>query len=164
MLKKNIKIIVAILSAGLLTLLALNIFFPKEISQIAITTIRGDTIKIYESKNKFTLINFWATDCPGCIKEMPQLVESYNMYHISGFQIVGVAMSYDPPNHVLEFVKKNNIPFPITLDLDQKIARHFGDIRLTPTSIILDQNGVIIDQIIGEINFDKLNDLLKKNL
>ena len=148
----------------LLVLFFLSLATNKKVPEIAVNSITGEAIKLYQVKNNFTIINFWATDCPGCIKEMPGLTNVYNQLKGQGLQIIAVSMSYDPPNQVLNFTHKNKIPFPVVLDVDGQIARSFGDIRLTPTSILIDKNGKIIDKVIGELDFNKLNALLKKHL
>jgi peroxiredoxin len=148
----------------LLVLFFLSLATNKKVPEIAVNSITGEAIKLYQVKNNFTIINFWATDCPGCIKEMPGLTNVYNQLKGQGLQIIAVSMSYDPPNQVLNFTQKNKIPFPVVLDVDGQIARSFGDIRLTPTSILIDKNGKIIDKVIGELDFNKLNALLKKHL
>ena len=148
----------------LLVLFFLSLATNKKVPEIAVNSITGEAIKLYQVKNNFTIINFWATDCPGCIKEMPGLTDIYNQLKGQGLQIIAVSMSYDPPNQVLNFTHKNKIPFPVVLDVDGQIARSFGDIRLTPTSILIDKNGKIIDKVIGELDFNKLNALLKKHL
>ena len=148
----------------LLVLFFLSLATNKKVPEIAVNSITGEAIKLYQDKNNFTIINFWATDCPGCIKEMPGLTNVYNQLKGQGLQIIAVSMSYDPPNQVLNFTHKNKIPFPVVLDVDGQIARSFGDIRLTPTSILIDKNGKIIDKVIGELDFNKLNALLKKHL
>ena len=148
----------------LLVLFFLSLATNKKVPEIAVNSITGEAIKLYQVKNNFTIINFWATDCPGCIKEMPGLSNVYNQLKGQGLQIIAVSMSYDPPNQVLNFTQKNKIPFPVVLDVDGQIARSFGDIRLTPTSILIDKNGKIIDKVIGELDFNKLNALLKKHL
>ena len=148
----------------LLVLFFLSLATNKKVPEIAVNSITGEAIKLYQDKNNFTIINFWATDCPGCIKEMPGLTNVYNQLKGQGLQIIAVSMSYDPPNQVLNFTQKNKIPFPVVLDVDGQIAQSFGDIRLTPTSIFIDKNGKIIDKVIGELDFNKLNALLKKHL
>ncbi len=148
----------------LLVLFFLSLATNKKVPEIAVNSITGEAIKLYQVKNNFTIINFWATDCPGCIKEMPGLTNVYNQLKGQGLQIIAVSMSYDPPNQVLNFTQKNKIPFPVVLDVDGQIAQSFGDIRLTPTSILIDKNGKIIDKVIGELDFNKLNALLKKHL
>lgn len=162
MAKKSLWLLLVLLT--LLVLFFLSLATNKKVPEIAVTSITGEAIKLYQNKNNFTIINFWATDCPGCIKEMPGLTNVYNQLKGQGLQIIAVSMSYDPPNQVLNFTQKNKIPFPVVLDVDGQIARSFGDIRLTPTSILIDKNGKIIDKVIGELDFNKLNALLKKHL
>lgn len=162
MTKRSLWLLLVLLT--LLVLFFLSLATNKKVPEIAVNSITGEAIKLYQDKNNFTIINFWATDCPGCIKEMPGLTNVYNQLKGQGLQIIAVSMSYDPPNQVLNFTQKNKIPFPVVLDVDGQIARSFGDIRLTPTSILIDKNGKIIDKVIGELDFNKLNALLKKHL
>jgi peroxiredoxin len=155
-----VAVLVAILFLGLIT----NTIFPNKAPNLKVSSTKGEAMMIYDKNYKFTIINFWATDCPGCIKEMPHLADTYNKYKKQGIQIIAVSMFYDPPSQVLNFIKKNNIPFPVVIDSDNKIAQQFENIRLTPTSILINQKGQIIDQIVGEIDFDNLEKLLSKNL
>ena len=152
--------LVAILFLGLIT----NTILPNKAPNLKVSSTKGETMMIYDKNYKFTIINFWATDCPGCIKEMPQLADAYNKYKKQGIQIIAISMFYDPPSQVLNFIKKNDIPFPVVIDADNKIAQRFENIRLTPTSVLINQKGQIIDQIVGEIDFDNLEKLLSKNL
>lgn len=161
---KKYQWIVAALIAILFLGLILNTIYPNKAPTLKVFSTKGEAMMIYDKNYKFTIINFWATDCPGCIKEMPHLVDTYNKYKKQGIQIIAVSMFYDPPNQVLNFTKQNNIPFPIVIDSDNKIAQQFENIRLTPTSILINQKGQIIDQIVGEIDFNKLETTLSKNL
>ena len=68
------------------------------------------------------LVNFWATSCTGCMKEMPRLVETHRKYAGQGFETVAVAMSYDRPDYVQTYVNTNKLPFKVALDMDGSIA------------------------------------------
>ncbi len=162
MAKKSLWLLFVLVA--LLVLFFLSLTANKKVPEIRVTSITGEAFQLYQVKNNFTIINFWATDCPGCIKEMPGLAATYNQFRGQGLEIIAVSMSYDPPNHVLNFTQKNKIPFPVVLDIDGQIAQSFENIRLTPTSILIDKNGKIIDKVIGELDFNKLNALLKKHL
>ena len=128
------------------------------------TTLEGKSIALAELRGKVVLVNFWATSCPGCIKEMPGMVETYNQYKDRGFEIVAVAMSYDPPNYVMNFVRTRQLPFPVALDVDGAHARAFGNVQLTPTSFIIGKDGRILEQKLGELDFVKLKALLDREL
>ena len=156
--------VIAALTVTLFFGLISNTIFPNKVPSLKVSSTKGEAMMIYDKNYKFTIINFWATDCPGCVKEMPKLVDTYNKYKKQGIQIIAVSMFYDPPTQVLNFIKNNNIPFPVVIDSDNKIAQQFENIRLTPTSILINQRGQIIDQIVGEIDFNKLEGTLSKNL
>ena len=128
------------------------------------TTLEGRPIALSELRGKVVLVNFWATSCPGCIKEMPGMIETYRTYKDRGFEIIAVAMSYDPPNYVVSFVKTRQLPFPVALDVSGEHARAFGNVQLTPTTFIIGKDGSILEQKLGELDFVKLNALLDKEL
>ena len=127
-------------------------------------TIKGKTIATQELRGKVVLFNFWATDCPGCIKEMPELINTYNKYKNNNFEVLAVSMYYDPPSRVITYAKNNQLPFPVILDFDKTIKNAFKNIKLTPTSILIDRNGKIINTIVGEINFNTFNKALEEEL
>ena len=131
---------------------------------LGFTTLQGERFTIANLRGKVVLVNFWATDCPGCIKEMPQLIETHNKYRAAGYETVAVAMYYDPPNYVLNFATKNALPFKVVLDVKGEAARAFGGVTLTPTSFIIDKKGRIIHKIIGEPDFAELHRLIEKKL
>jgi peroxiredoxin len=154
-LKKN-KIISIFLIAFVAVLLFLSLQ-TNSVKNLNLITINGEKITSQQLLGKITLINFWATDCPGCINEMPGLIETYNQYKDQGLEVIAVAMYYDPPSRVISFTKNNNLPFPVVLDTNKEIINKFNNVKLTPTSIILDKNGYVINTIIGEIDFNEFN-------
>ena len=153
--KKN-KIISVFLIAFVAILLFLSLQ-TNSVKNLNLITISGEKITSQQLLGKITLINFWATDCPGCINEMPGLIETYNQYKDQGLEVIAVAMYYDPPSRVISFTKNNNLPFPVVLDTKKEIISKFNNVKLTPTSIILDKNGYVINTIIGEIDFNEFN-------
>ena len=153
--KKN-KIISIFLIAFIAILLFLSLQ-TNSVKNLNLITISGEKITSQQLLGKITLINFWATDCPGCINEMPGLIETYNQYKDQGLEVIAVAMYYDPPSRVISFTKNNNLPFPVVLDTKKEIISKFNNVKLTPTSIILDKNGYVINTIIGEIDFNEFN-------
>ena len=157
MTKKILPIIFGLILIGIVSLSLIK----KNISDFSMISISGKKISTQELLGKVYLINFWATDCPGCINEMPGLIDTYNNYKKQNFEVIAVAMFYDPPNRVLSFVEKENLPFPVVLDIEKKIMNNFKGIKLTPTSILIDHKGKIINTIIGEINFPEFNQSLE---
>lgn len=123
----------------------------KRAPDIALRTIDGNEVNLAELRGKPVLVTFWATSCPGCVKEIPHLIELHQEFGPRGLQLVAVAMSYDPPDHVLAMRDARQIPYPIALDIKGEAARAFGDVRLTPTSFLIAPDGRIVRQKIGEM-------------
>ena len=128
----------------------------KASPDIKLVTIDGEQLQLASLRGNPLLVTFWATTCPGCIKEMPHLIELYEELSPQGLEIVGIAMDYDPPNQVLAMRNAKNIPYPIALDLDAEAARAFGNVRLTPTSFLIAPDGRIVYQQLGAMSMEKL--------
>ena len=121
---------------------------------ITLQLIDGKKLKLSNLKGKPILITFWATSCPGCIKEMPHLIELYEELHSKGLEIIGIAMPYDRPDYIMEMVKRKKVPYRIAFDLKGDAVRAFGNVSLTPTTFLIDDNGKIVKKKIGEMKMD----------
>jgi len=120
--------------------------------------------KTSDFKGKVTLVNFWATSCTTCVAEMPKIIATYDKYHNQGFETVAVAMSYDPPSYVVNYTQTRKLPFKVAIDNTGLIAKDWGDVRLTPTTYLLNKNGEIVKRYVGEPNFTELHNLIEKLL
>ena len=115
-------------------------------------------------KGKVTLVNFWATSCTTCVAEMPDLVTTHQKYQAQGFDTLAVAMSYDPPSYVVNFVESRKLPFKVAIDNTGAVAKAWGDVKLTPTTYIVNKQGDIVKSFVGAPNFDELHRLIEKLL
>ncbi len=158
------KLIIPAAILALLLFLGLNLSNKPQAPAVTFTTIEGKKISMADLKGKVVLINFWATDCPGCIKEMPDLIKTYNNYKTKGFEIISVAMPYDPPAQVLNYTRQKSLPFPVMHDGLSEITQAFGGVNLTPTAFIFDKQGNRLQRTIGELDFVKLHQLLNIEL
>lgn len=158
------KSLLPIIIIALLVFLGFQLSNKTAAPNVTFTTIDGKEISMASLKGKIVLVNFWATDCPGCVKEMPALVNTYNQYNKKGFEIIAVAMPYDPPAQVLNYAKQKALPFPVMHDGLAEITEKFGGINLTPTTYIFDKQGHLLRRTIGNIDFDALQLLLNKEL
>jgi peroxiredoxin len=131
---------------------------------VTFTGLDGQKFTSESLKGKVVMVNFWATSCVTCIKEMPQMVQTYNKYKDQGLEYVAVAMSYDPPNYVLNYAQTRKLPFKVALDTQGELAKSFGDVKLTPTTYVIDKEGNIIKRYVGEPEFSQLHKLLEKAL
>ena len=162
--KRSKTLLITLAVLALASVLVYALLDKPTAPAVTFTTLEGKSIALDSLRGKVVLVNFWATSCPGCIKEMPGMIETYNQYKNKGFEIIAVAMSYDPPNYVLNFVQTRQLPFPVALDVNGAHARAFGNVQLTPTSFIVGRDGTVLEQKIGELDFVKLKALLDKEL
>ncbi len=158
------KFLLPVLLAILLIVLGYSLTKKNQAPDVLFTTISGQQVHMKQLRGKMVLINFWATTCPGCIAEMPKLVETYKRYHAQGFELIAVAMSYDAPDQVTNYTRKHALPFPVAYDVQGELAHAFNDVTLTPTSILVDKQGNIVRQIVGELDFPALNQVLDQGL
>ncbi len=115
-------------------------------------------------KGRVTLVNFWATSCTTCVAEMPEIISTYQKYQGKGFDTLAVAMSYDPPSYVVNFVESRKLPFQVALDNTGSVAKAWGDVQLTPTTFIVNKRGEIVKSYIGAPDFEQLHKLIEKLL
>lgn len=119
--------------------------------------LNGQQQEFSQWNDKVVLLNFWATWCPPCRREMPDFVEVYNQYKDKGFVIVGVGT--DAPQKVAAFVKQLNVSYPIlvgerqAMQISYQYGNHSGAL---PYSIIIDRQGIIRYRAGGWMSRQKL--------
>jgi peroxiredoxin len=148
----------------LITSIPLAACFGDKAPQVNYKTIKGETITPTDYQGQVMLINFWATNCSTCVKEMPALIDTHNKFKDQGFRTIAVAMAYDRPDYVIHFSETRQLPFDVALDVSGQIAQAFNDVKITPTTFIINRKGNIIKTYVGKPNFEALHGLIKKSL
>lgn len=154
----------------LLTVLIASIWFwqsaPKQLSrpapEVSFKTLQGHSIERKELTGKPLLVTFWATDCKSCLEEIPHLIQLHQQFSSSGLTIIAVAMPYDPPNRVLNMTQAKSIPYEVALDPSGSIAQAFGDVKLTPTSFLIDRAGKIVMQHLGKFDLTDMTQRIER--
>ncbi|HEY1057133.1 MAG TPA: TlpA disulfide reductase family protein [Limnobacter sp.] len=146
------------------SVLVLAACFSKQAPQLPFKTITGQVIAPTDYKGQVMLVNFWATSCTTCVKEMPGIVDTYNTFKDQGFRTVAVAMSYDRPDYVVNFAETRKLPFDVALDLDGSLAKAYDDVKITPTTYLINRKGEIIKTYVGEPEFPALHKLIQQAL
>jgi peroxiredoxin len=137
---------------------------PPRAPEVRFATLSGESLSTSDLRGKVVLVNFWATSCVSCVKEMPKMVETYKKFAPRGYDMIAVAMSYDHPNQVAQFAAARGLPFKVALDGDGAIAKSFGEIRATPTSFVIGRDGRILKHYLGEPDWSELHALLDQSL
>lgn len=132
--------------------------------RVGYTLLDGTSGDTSQFRGKVVLVNFWATSCTTCVREMPQIVATFDRFRARGYDTLAVAMSYDPPAYVVDFAETRKLPFPVAIDNTGAIAKSFGDVQLTPTSVLINKRGEIVKRYVGEPDFAALHALIEKLL
>tara|TARA_B100000700_G_scaffold328669_1_gene447278 strand:+ start:1082 stop:1675 length:594 start_codon:yes stop_codon:yes gene_type:complete len=107
----------------------------------------GLTVSLNDFKGKFVLLNFWATWCYPCLKEMPDLEKAYQNLGEEKLAIVAVAMGENVAK-INKFSKKNNFTFPLLSDENMEITKLYG-VKNIPVTFLIDSNGLVLGRAIG---------------
>ena len=149
---------------GIVLFAALSLFKKESAPAVSFRTLNGEQIALESLRGKVVMVNFWATSCSTCVQEMPEMVETYKKYSDRGLEFIAVAMSYDPPNYVLNYAESRQLPFKVALDSDGQAAKSFGDVKLTPTTFVIGKDGTILKRYVGIPEFASMHQLLEKAL
>ncbi|MCG6870929.1 MAG: TlpA family protein disulfide reductase [Gammaproteobacteria bacterium] len=131
---------------------------------LTLNLLDGSSLELDSLRGRPVLVHFWATSCTPCRRELPQLKALYKEFSGQGFEILAVAMPYDPPAQVYEFIRRHQVPWPVVLDLQGEVVRAFGDVQLVPTTFLVNADGAVVHQQLGEIETDAMRALLRRLL
>jgi len=132
--------------------------------EVSYTLLDGTQHSTAQLRGKVVLVNFWATSCTTCMHEMPQVVSTYEKFKGRGYETLAVAMSYDPPEFVAGYAQSRRLPFSVAFDKSGAIAQRFGNVQLTPTSVLINKRGEIVKRYVGEPDFAALQQLVEQLL
>ena len=154
--------------AGLIAIIALIVIPFQEsgnerivMSDFFLENIEGETISIVEFRGEKTLINFWATWCRPCRKEMPMLNGVFLSQDPSDFSVVGIAI--DKPEKVKQFVAELGIDFPIMVGQSEAydVMKDLGNEALTlPYTILIDEEGEVVWSKNTELKHSDMDEVL----
>ncbi len=117
----------------------------------------GELHSLSGLRGNYVLVNFWATWCPPCRKEMPSLEYLYQQYKDRGFRVLAVNQ-WEDSDHVFSYMGELNVfpEFPILFDPESKVSEQYG-VRGLPTSFIVDPDGNLVFRAVGGREFDHPN-------
>ena len=131
---------------------------------VGYTLLDGSVSSTDRLRGKVVLVNFWATDCAPCVREMPQIAAAHQKFKARGYDTLAVAMRYDPPALVIAFAERRQLPFGVVIDNTGAFAKSFDQVQLTPTSVLINKRGEIVERFVGELDFVALDALVEKLL
>ena len=146
-----------LLGLFLALLLPVALHADPDLSVLKFTSVDGKPVDIAKLKGKVVLVDFWATWCPPCRGEVPNVVAAYKKYHDKGFDIIGISLDQDK-SALLSFTKENGMVWPQYFDgkgWDNDISKGFG-IDSIPAMWLVGKDGKVIttnarDDLAGDV-------------
>lgn len=135
---------------------------PKANLELTLKDMNNADFKFADLKGKVVLVNFWATWCPPCLKEIPEFVEVREAYHEKGFEIVGISTD-DTPEQLRDFAAKYKTNYPL-LQVTAEAEEAYGPVFGLPTSILVARDGSVCKRHFGPLSKEQLEKELKSLL
>ena len=110
--------------------------------------LNGNQISLSDFKDKVVVLDFWATWCPPCVKEIPHFIALYEQYKDQGFAMVGISVDREGVSVVKSFAGKHRINYPILMT-DGQVDKAYGGITGIPTTFVIDRAGNIRQKYVG---------------
>ena len=156
---RRLVLLVLAVSAAVLTGCA-----REQAPSVSYVLLDGQKASSQQWAGKVMLVNFWATSCTTCVAEMPRIVATHDKFKARGFDTLAVAMSYDPPAFVARYAETRKLPFGVAIDNTGALANAFGQVQLTPTTLLINKRGEIVKRFVGEPDFVALHGLIESLL
>lgn len=113
---------------------------------------RGEPVSLESARGRITIVNFWATWCPPCIEEMPELSRFHEEFSSKNIKVIGLAV--DSPSNVREFLSNRKFSYPllVTGGSGSELAKKLGNsAEALPYTVMIDEKGSVIKQKVGKL-------------
>lgn len=114
---------------------------------------QGNPVGLDTVRGRYTVVNFWATWCPPCIEEMPELSRFHEQFSSRNIKVIGLAV--DSPSNVREFLSKRSFSYPllVTGGAGSELAKKLGNsVEALPYTVMIDENSRVINQKVGKLS------------
>jgi thiol-disulfide isomerase/thioredoxin len=121
--------------------------------------MQGQQQRLQDYRGKWVLVNFWATWCPPCLEEIPDLIALYDAHRNKDLVVIGVALD-STKESVVEFVAKKKVSYPIVFG-DYDLASQIGEVEALPTSYLYDPAGKLVSYQQGMVTRASVESYIK---
>ena len=138
---------------------------PTLAPAITLKDLDGKPVSLEQYKGKLLLVNFWATWCAPCLKEMPLIIKAQKRYGAQGFQVIGPAM--DEAKDVQALATKLGVNYPVMADFasaDAAMATLGNKQGALPFSVFIDAKGMVVKTVLGALHEEDLDALIQTHL
>lgn len=138
------------LRTGLLLVLLLACSWTGHAADFLLEDIQGKTHRLADYRGKWVLVNFWATWCPPCLSEIPELSSLHNAHKDKDLLVIGVAMDSGSNRKVADFAQAHGISYPVVMG-NRKITAQIGAVEVLPVSYLYNPKGEQVSYQAGEV-------------
>lgn len=121
--------------------------------------MQGQAQRLSDYRGKWVLVNFWATWCPPCLEEVPDLVALHEAHKKTDLVVIGVALD-STGESVVDFVAKRRVSYPVVLG-DYELAEQVGEVNALPTSYLFDPTGKLVSYQEGMVTRESVESYIK---
>jgi thiol-disulfide isomerase/thioredoxin len=121
--------------------------------------MQGQAQRLSDYRGKWVLVNFWATWCPPCLQEIPDLVALHEAHKKTDLVVIGVALD-STGESVVDFVAKKHVSYPVVLG-DYELAEQVGEVNALPTSYLFDPTGKLVSYQEGMVTRESVESYIK---
>ena len=144
-----------------ITVMALNFQVAhSDETDLVLLDLNGKQVKVSDYRGKWVIVNYWATWCPPCAVEIPELNAFHNKHKSNDAVVVGVNIEQGELEYVKEFSQDFKITYPILQALDSA-SSPYGQVRALPTTFIIDRNGKLFKTIVGAVTMERLDKIIQ---
>jgi peroxiredoxin len=147
---------------GLLFAFLLACSWASSAADFSLEDMQGKTHRLSDYRGKWVLVNFWATWCPPCLKEIPELISLHNAHHDKDLSVIGISMDLDPSKTVADFARAHGISYPVVMG-NRKNTAQIGAVDVLPVSYLYNPKGEQVSYQAGEVTRTSVEAYIKKN-
>lgn len=140
-------------------LIGLSLHAAGAEKDFTLTDMAGKQHRLSDYKGKWVLVNYWATWCPPCLEEIPDLVMLYDQRKDSDLMVLGVALQYKTRQEVADYVDDMLMSYPVILG-DKSVTSQIGPDEVLPTTFIYNPRGELVETRRGLITRQYIESLL----
>jgi len=127
---------------------------PVDAPDFTLTDLDGNAISLSDLEGEVVFLNFWATWCTPCKKEIPFFNEAYETHKDNGLKILGISIDRSE-KIVKKFLEKQELVYPVAMGT-QKFLNDYGIARVVPVTVIIDKKGKLRHKVIGDLEREEI--------